>query len=304
MINTGVYYAEDEFPEGQKPIMTKNNKKFEAYITLLTYPKKTSKMGVSIGKAGVGKTLAINKFIEENTQNDIQSLPTIAKFKVPTTATARTVAQELCRALDEIPSKSGNKHDIANEAVDYIERNGIKLIFVDEADRLNAESFDIIRYMFDRTGCVFVIVGLPQILQVIDGHEQFASRIGPRMEFTKPDLEEVLDTILPQLTVLNWQYDVTSIEDRNLGELAWKMSRSFRRLRTLLESAGILADLQKETCITEVILRDAFELLGSKDDKQNIQKPPQEPPSDTKLEDESERRQDAKNDDDDDDDES
>lgn len=295
MLNIGVHYAEDDFPEGQEPIATENNRKFETYVSLLTYPKTTPKMGVATGKAGVGKTFGINKFITEYTQNDSQYLPTIAKFKVTTTATARQVARELCRALGETPSKSKNTEEIAEEAVKFIERNGTKLIFVDEADRLNAKSYDIIRFMFDRTHCTFVIVGLPEVLDVVDGYPQFKSRVGPRMEFVNPDIDEVLDTILPQLTIFNWHYDVENEADRNLGELAWTMSRSFRRLRDLIESAGVLADKKNETCITEEFLRDAFEAIANDEDIREVSNEKASPPYDPSLEEESELRKDAKN---------
>jgi DNA transposition AAA+ family ATPase len=54
---------------------------------------------------------------------------------------------------------------IAAEAAAAIERNDLKLIIVDEADRLNEDSVEVLRYLFDKTGCPIVLVDLPSILE-------------------------------------------------------------------------------------------------------------------------------------------
>ena len=54
---------------------------------------------------------------------------------------------------------------IAAEAAAAIERNDLKLIIVDEADRLNEDSFEVLRHLFDKTGCPIVLVDLPSILE-------------------------------------------------------------------------------------------------------------------------------------------
>ena|SRR6266487_2933987 len=54
---------------------------------------------------------------------------------------------------------------IAAEAAAAIERNDLKLIIVDEADRLNEDSFEMLRHLFDKTGCPILLVDLPSILE-------------------------------------------------------------------------------------------------------------------------------------------
>ena len=54
---------------------------------------------------------------------------------------------------------------IAASAAAAIERNDLKLIIVDEADRLNEDSFEVLRHLFDKTGCPILLVDLPSILE-------------------------------------------------------------------------------------------------------------------------------------------
>ncbi len=54
---------------------------------------------------------------------------------------------------------------IAAEVAAGIERNDLKLIIVDEADRLNEDSFEVLRHLFDKTGCPILLVDLPSILE-------------------------------------------------------------------------------------------------------------------------------------------
>lgn len=240
-------YAEDKLPAGQDYISTKNNTRFDLFVGLLTDPEASPTIGCVTGNPGMGKTIAINRYIDHHAKKAfVNGLPTIARCKIPTNSTGATVARELLLAVGESPPLSGNKHTIAKLVSESIMINGVKTIFVDESDRLNSDSFDVIRYIYDSTGCIFVIVGLPRILQVIEKHEQFSSRVGLRMKFEPPTLDEILDTVLPNLVVNYWQYDAKDDTDRAIGTAAWKMSGSFRRLRNLLERAASLCRMRNE----------------------------------------------------------
>ena len=59
----------------------------------------------------------------------------------------------------------GMGRTIVAEAAAAIERNDLKLIIVDEADRLNEDGFEVLRHLFDKTGCPILLVDLPSILE-------------------------------------------------------------------------------------------------------------------------------------------
>jgi len=284
-------YAEDTLPEGQDYIHTRNNRRFEAFVEMLTDPEAAPTIGCVTGKPGSGKTIAIAKDYQSRVRNTtISHLPEIVMTKIPTNATASTVAKVILGALGENTNIRGNRHDFAEKIVRAISDNGVKLIYVDESDRLNKDSFDIIRYVHDRTGCTFIIVGLPDVLQVIDRYEQFSSRVGLRMTFKPLELEEVMDVILPNIVIKGWIYDPGNDDDRKLGTEAWKMSGSFRRLRNLLERAAVKA--RKDNVKIDLdLLKAAFEHTASSEEKRRKSKKNY---SSGNLESESERRNDAK----------
>ncbi len=64
-----------------------------------------------------------------------------------------------------ITGPPGMGKTIAASAAAAIERNDLKLIIVDEADRLNEDSFEVLRHLFDKTGCPILLIDLPSILE-------------------------------------------------------------------------------------------------------------------------------------------
>ena len=132
-----------------------------------------------------------------------------------------------------------------------IRRNDLDLILIDEGDWLNVESFELLRHIFDRTGCPIVIVGLPKIMRVITRHEKFASRVGLQMEFLPLTQEEVLTTVLPALTLPYWQYRADQNADREMGTALWQRAcPSFRKLRVVLQYASQIARSRQVERIT------------------------------------------------------
>ncbi len=64
-----------------------------------------------------------------------------------------------------ITGMQGKCKSIAAESAAAIERNDLKLLIVDEADRLNEDSFAMLRHLYDKTGCPILLVDLPSILE-------------------------------------------------------------------------------------------------------------------------------------------
>ena len=57
---------------------------------------------------------------------------------------------------------------MADEAAEAMVRNDLEVLVVDEADRLNEDTIEVLRHIHDKSGCSIVIVGLPDILGVVD----------------------------------------------------------------------------------------------------------------------------------------
>jgi DNA transposition AAA+ family ATPase len=260
-------FAEDRLPEGQKTIQTSNVKRSKRFIGLLTDPERRSPtMAVITGLPGMGKTIAAQDYLDNLEPHAHTALPIAIKVTVLPRSTPRALAKTIMDGLLE-KSRGNNIYEIADEAAAAIERNDLKLIIVDEADRLNEDSFEVLRHLFDKTGCPILLVGLPSILRVVDRHDKFSSRVGLRMQFKPLELEEILNIVLPQLVFSRWTYDLQREDDRLMGEAIWsKVNPSLRKLANLLDLASQTARAMGTPTITQACLDEAFQWLMTQED--------------------------------------
>lgn len=253
-------------------------------------------MGVITGLPGMGKTIALQDYLDNLAPNDDTVLPTAIKIKVMPRSTPRALAKTIMDSLLEKP-RGNNIYEIADEAAAAIQRNGLSLIAIDEADRLNEDSFEVLRHLFDKTGCPIVLVGLPSIRRVIDRHEKFSSRVGLRMHFLALDLQEVHTVVFPNLVISRWTYDVTNEADFAMGEMIWsKVTPSLRKLTNVLELASQIAKANEEPFITPPCIEEAFQWMMTQEDyaRKHKKSPGQEKKSKGKHERTSEERHDGK----------
>ena len=121
-------------------------------------------MGVITGLPGVGKTIALQDYLDNQAPHVHTALPIAIKVTVLPRSTPRAFAKTIMDGLLEKP-RGNNIYEIADEAAAAIERNDLKLIGVGEANRLNEDSFEVLRHLYDKTGCRILLVGLLSILQ-------------------------------------------------------------------------------------------------------------------------------------------
>lgn len=266
-------FAEDHLPEGQKPIQTKNVRRSKAFLHLITDPERsTPTMGVITGSAGIGKTIATADYLDSLALHSQMALPLAIKVTVMPRSTPRALAKTILDGLSEKP-KGNNIYEMADEAAAAIERNDLRLIIVDEADRLNEDSFDVLRHLYDKTGCPIVLVGLPNILRVIERHEKFSSRVGLRMHFLPLELDEVLGTVLPGLVIARWAYNPERPGDLQLGTEIWsKVNPSLRKLTSLLELASQTAKINGDATISASTIEEAFKWMATQEDNKRTRK--------------------------------
>ncbi len=261
-------FAEDHLPDGQKTIQTTNVKRSKRFIGLLTDPRRRKPtMAIITGLPGMGKTIAVQDYLDNLAPHARTALPMAIKIKVKPRSTPLALAKVIMDGLQE-KYRGNTVFEIADEVSAAIERNDLKLIIVDEADRLNEDSFEVLRHIFDKTGCPIVLVGLPSILRVVDRHDQFSSRIGLRMQFKPLELEEVLSVVLPELVYPCWVYEPKNAEDRLLGTNIWnRVNPSLRTLANLLDLASQTARAMESPTITQECIDEAFGWMMTQEDQ-------------------------------------
>jgi len=240
------FFAEDQLPKGQEPITTSNVTRTHMFLTLLTDEERIwPTMGVITGDAGTGKTIATQLFLNQLMISSYTALPLAIKVTVNPRSSPRDLAATILESLREKPHGTrSTSFEIANDAARAIERYALRLLLFDEADRLNADSFDVLRHLFDKTGCPIALVGLPNIFDVIDHYDKFRSRVGLRMPFLPLDETEILEVVLPHLTIARWVYDKENPGDQQLGKEIWKkVGPSLRSLVSVLSTASQIAKI-------------------------------------------------------------
>lgn len=227
-------------------------------------------MAVITGDAGIGKSVAFQYYYDTFQSRTRSALPTLIKVEVVPRSSPRALAGDIMESLQERPRvKSGTVYEFAKEAAESMIRNDLRLLLLDEADRLNEETFELIRHLFDITACPIALIGLPSICSVIDRHEKFSSRVGLRLSFPTLDYNEFLQEVLPQLKLKHWAFDPQKETDQALAQELWKMIRpSFRKLTNMITLAGKMAGKEHYESITLDTLQEAFPFLASPLDPQ------------------------------------
>ncbi len=289
-------FDEDRLPPGQQLIMTNSLEQFFFFVDVIVHARELTgrgSMAVVTGLSGVGKTFAIQAYLNRLQDELHTGLPAAMALKVSSELTTRELMVTFLTSFGERPRSHTNRTMIANMAAEAILDYDLKILFADEAD-LDWRGFEFVRYIYIKTGCPIVVVGLRQILHVIRKYEKFEGRVGPHLDFLPPDQDEVLNKILPQLIFPRWQFDPSSAADIKMGMELWERCKpSFRRLVTVLHYANCLAVKYEKKRISRTILRQTFQmLLGLKHAEEEPEEEEEEPQ--TEYERESERRQDAR----------
>ena len=294
------HFDENNLPPGQSPIVTNSMEQFLLFVDMIMQSKQKtgySTMAVVTGLAGVGKTIAIQTFLKSLADRSHTGFPAGLGITITPGSTTKAIVEILLKGLGEKPRRiNSNRYKIADEAAEALVNYDLQIVFVDEAELLNVDGFEFLRYIFNKSGCPIVVVGLRQILRVIAVYEKFESRIGPHIEFHPPRDDEVFSTILPQLIIPRWKFDPSSEADIVMGMELWNRTKpSFRNLRKVLQYASLLAELHEKERISLDILKQSCQMMiNPKYPVETLQAEDPEEESQTEFERESERRHDAK----------
>ena len=287
-------YAEDALPDDQPVIKTSNLTRTMKFVGLLTDPEnRYHTIAVITASAGEGKSLA-TRYCQEMLELKYQTaLPVSIRVKIMPRSTPRSLSDDISAILGERPKRETNVYRISQESAKSIRGNDTKLVIFDEANRLRDDTFEVVRYLIDKAGCPILIVGLPNVLNVIERHQQFSSRVGMRMHFEPLTFKEVMNVVLPQMVFPRWAFDPENEQDRLMGEEIWRKVRpSLRSMRNLLDMASKIAKAKQEPKITLTSIREAYRWVDSQEEQQR-NRPEKQPPPGT-HEQKSEERHEGK----------
>jgi hypothetical protein len=245
-------FAEDHLPADQPPIMTSNVTRLEMYLRLTTGAERVYRtIAVISGPSGVGKTIATGIHAAGWKIRAHTGMSSGVRLKLKPQATPRSLGEDLMTGMAEKPSRDHSRYKRADEAASAIDRNDINEVLIDNADELNTDTFNQLCFIFDKTGCSFVLVGLENFKTLIEKHPKFESRCAAPFTFGPLPRKEIVTKFLPKLVIPRWEYHVENEKDLQMGEYIWeRVGSSLRNLRNLIQMASQVAREKEEAAIT------------------------------------------------------
>jgi DNA transposition AAA+ family ATPase len=136
----------------------------------------------------------------------------------------------------------------------------IRLVIIDEADRLKISSLEAVRDLFDRQSIGMILIGMPGIEKRMSRYPQLYSRIGFVHEFNPLSAQEIR-----QLLEQGWRPPTTQLLGKIDSEAVTSLIRitggNFRLLQRLLVQAERILKINQLDTVTRQAVESARESL-------------------------------------------
>jgi hypothetical protein len=244
-----------QFPQ-QPYILTHALQQFFVATHLLADPPYTNAtIGIAIGEAGIGKSAAIRYAQEQRAQQNASShLAIVRSFP---RMTESSFIMGLCDAIDE--TSPPRKHLKTAEVAEHLTHHNVRLILVDEADRLNKAHLALLVSLVDIAQCSFFLVGLPSLHQQCLKFPQVWSRTSLWLQLSPPSFDEILYIVLPELIAPGWIFHPEQKDAQRIAKRLWACaSPSLHRLRALVNIASLIAQWRDQPRVTGACIDEAI----------------------------------------------
>ena len=247
-------------PPEQPYIQTTTLNSFVGMARLLADTQRhTAMMGIAVGAPGVGKSVAL-RFYQEQLARKSSSSTSVA-IQVNPRSTPHSLISQLFGELQGA-APVGQRLSTLDGLAEAIHYNGLHLIMLDQADRLNDACLEFLCSLFDLTGCPLMLVGLPQFLQRGQTYPQLLDRLGLSLKLLPLTFEEILHNVLPALVFPGWIFNPAQEAGYLLAAQLWEYtSPSLRRLCNVVGIASSIANAQQEPVVTHACIQQAMELV-------------------------------------------
>lgn len=201
------------------------------------------KIGVCVGRAGLGKTVAVKKYTKDFQDSIL--------IESDSGYTAKSLLKEIHRRLGL--SGKGSVYDLMDEVVRKLNQSG-RLLIVDEAENLPYRALEITRRIHDKTGVGVLLIGRSILLENLKGYNNQYDQLYSRVKYTK-----IIDRLLIQ--------DVIKIlesigQDTKLAETYLLYSDgNTRRLEHLISHSISVAKFNGKAMDDETVIKQTSKLL-------------------------------------------
>lgn len=259
-----------------------NTKEYSRFAEFCNACKKEKYIGLCYGPAGVGKSMAARHFakwaevMKEMKFKDrnlfdysptaiLKTLDTIVY--VPPVSIAPMAINKAIQNLwieFDILVIDSFKHDPNDPNDTNIERgkSRVKLVIIDEADRLQPKCLEQIRDIYDRYNIAVILIGMPGIEKRLIRFPQLYSRIGFAHVYKPLSKEEISFIIQNHLHVLDASLNMNNFSDQEaIAAFARITKGNFRLINRLLKQTIRIMMVNQLSNITKEIIETARECL-------------------------------------------
>lgn len=266
-------------------MVTKEHRRFTEFANSV---RRDRTIGLCYGPAGVGKTLSgqhysgwdrahqmMNNWHDGNIHFRDEAAASInaaltrsrTVFYTPQVQTSpRTVHSEIDQTItrthlciEQHFIRTGKPTDSSGRSVRKPE---VELIVVDEAERLNASSIEILRDRYDRHNIGLILIGMTGIEKQFSRYAQFYSRVGFAHKYQPLGQEELEFVLQRQWKQLGLQLDPDDFTDHQAITAIQRITRgNFRLIDRLFKQIKRVLKINELNTITEDVIEAARSTL-------------------------------------------
>ncbi len=240
-INNFIQRERERSVDNDLPFVNISIVKYVSEIARLCHTQ--GKIGVCVGRAGLGKTVAVKRYTKEFLDSIL--------IESDSGYTAKSLLKEIHRRLGL--SGKGSVYDLMGEVVRKLNQSG-RLLIIDEAENLPYRALEITRRIHDKTGVGVLLIGRGILLENLKGYNNQYDQLYSRVKYTK-----IIDGLLVQDVVKILE---TIEQDPKLAETYLKYSDgNTRRLEHLISHSISIAKINGKAEVDDAVIQQTSKLL-------------------------------------------
>lgn len=240
-INNFIQRERERSVDNDLPFVNISIVKYVSEIARLCHTQ--GKIGVCVGRAGLGKTVAVKRYTKEFLDSIL--------IESDSGYTAKSLLKEIHRRLGL--SGKGSVYDLMGEVVRKLNQSG-RLLIIDEAENLPYRALEITRRIHDKTGVGVLLIGRGILLENLKGYNNQYDQLYSRVKYTK-----IIDGLLVQDVVKILE---TIEQDPKLAETYLKYSDgNTRRLEHLISHSISIAKINGKAEVDDAVIQHTSKLL-------------------------------------------
>ena len=239
--------------------------------------------GIQItGLSGSGKTALARYFLSSQPKSTLfeEGFGALAIRLPSRPAVGQVIGALLRRLRHPFPSITAQTLDIKRQMlIDALRQKGTRLIFIDEAHSLLAQTrahgrssimfgnvTDLLRELMDEAGVAMVLLGTEALIELDSADAHLANRISARFELKGLELPAIWHGFVRSFIKQVKALDLTMLSDKDEARRLFSVTEgNLRSFKRLIAEAALVAVDDRADVIESKHLHIAFERVNGKD---------------------------------------